>query len=114
MRDYYRGVGIKIALDDTGSGYASLAVAMDLQPDIIKIDMSLVRAIDIDLARQSLVAAIQELAEKIGAAVVAEGVETVGQLEVLGQIGVRYGQGFLFGRARGVPAAPSASPSQPA
>ncbi len=97
-RDYFRSVGVKIALDDTGSGYASMAAAMDVAPDIIKVDLSLVRTIDIDQARQALVRALQELADKLGAEVVAEGIETEAELNTLRNMGIAYGQGFFFGK----------------
>jgi EAL domain-containing protein (putative c-di-GMP-specific phosphodiesterase class I) len=96
MRDYYRSVGIRIALDDVGSGYASLATAMDLRPDVMKIDMALVRSIEADAARQALVDAIVRLADKIGTTVVAEGIETLAQLDTLRELGVPLGQGYLF------------------
>lgn len=105
-RDYFRELGISIALDDTGSGYASMAAAMDVSPDIIKIDMTLVRAIDTDAARQALVRALVQLSMTMGADVVAEGIEQESELETLKALGVTLGQGYLFGRAAPFDGAP--------
>ncbi|RMF75097.1 MAG: EAL domain-containing protein [Acidobacteria bacterium] len=98
--DHFRRIGIRIALDDVGSGYASMAAAMDLEPDLIKIDMSLVRSSDADVARQALIASLCALAGKLGAEVVAEGIETEAELETMRRLGVHYGQGYLLGRGR--------------
>ena len=98
--DHFRRIGIHIALDDVGSGYASMAAAMDLEPDVIKIDMSLVRSADADIARQALIASLCALAGKLGAEVVAEGIETEAELDTMRRLGVHYGQGFLLGRGR--------------
>ncbi len=98
--DHFRRIGIRIALDDVGSGYASMAAAMDLEPDLIKIDMSLVRSADADVARQALITSLCALAGKLGAEVVAEGIETEAELDTMRRLGVQYGQGFLLGRGR--------------
>lgn len=98
--DHFRRIGIRIALDDVGSGYASMAAAMDLEPDVIKIDMSLVRSADADVARQALITSLCALAAKLGAEVVAEGIETEAELDTMRRLGVHYGQGYLLGRGR--------------
>ena len=95
--DFYRNLGIRIALDDVGSGYASMAAVLDIKPDVIKIDLTLIRSVDQDPARQELVNTLNHLAQKIGAVVIAEGIETREELEALQRIGVPYGQGYLFG-----------------
>jgi EAL domain-containing protein (putative c-di-GMP-specific phosphodiesterase class I) len=97
-RDYYRGLGIKFALDDTGAGYASLEAMMQVAPDYVKVTASLVKTINADPARHALMDALQNMARAIGAAIVAEGIETPEELAALQELGVDYGQGFILGR----------------
>ncbi|HIG70142.1 MAG: EAL domain-containing protein [Myxococcales bacterium] len=98
MRDYYRSLGFQFALDDTGTGYAGLEELLELEPDYIKIDRSMVSGVDQDPARQDVLAAVLQLAEKMGAEVIGEGLDTLEELEMLGSLGIRFGQGWLFGR----------------
>lgn len=93
-----RDAGARLALDDTGAGFAGLRHLLHLHPDIIKLDISLVTGIETDPARRALAAALLSFAEDIGAQVVAEGVETAAQAEVLTALGVRWAQGWLYGR----------------
>lgn len=88
----------KIAIDDVGAGYAGLRYLVDLAPDLLKLDISLTKNIDYDLARQALAAAIVHFAKAIGSEVVAEGIERQGELDTLGELGVRYGQGYHFAK----------------
>lgn len=90
--------GLRLAVDDAGAGFASLRHIVELRPDIIKIDRSLVAAIDSDLSRRSAVTTFVLLALDIGAAVVAEGVETEAELKALMSLGVDAVQGFLVAR----------------
>ena len=90
--------GLRVAVDDVGAGYASLRHALQLAPDMVKMDISLTRGIDRDTGRRALAAALISFAEETSMAIVAEGIETVGELETLRQLGVRYGQGFHLGR----------------
>jgi EAL domain-containing protein (putative c-di-GMP-specific phosphodiesterase class I) len=99
VADSCRELGIKIAIDDAGTGYANLEAIMEIAPDYIKADMALVRGVDEDLSRQEVVRAINSVALGIGAEVVAEGIETEGELRTLRELGIRYGQGFYFGAA---------------
>jgi EAL domain-containing protein (putative c-di-GMP-specific phosphodiesterase class I) len=99
VRDYYRKLGLQIALDDTGAGYASLEAVMELSPDYIKVDRAFVSGIDEDLARQELLRALRAVADSIGAKIIGEGLDTLQELETLGRLGIPYGQGWLFGRA---------------
>ena len=99
VSDSCREVGVRIAIDDAGTGYASLEAIMEITPDFIKTDMGLVRGIDSDPPRQEVVRALASVARGIGAQVIAEGIETEGELRALRELGVRYGQGFLFGAA---------------
>ncbi|UCF69589.1 MAG: EAL domain-containing protein [Acidobacteriota bacterium] len=97
-RDYYKGLGFRMALDDTGAGYASLEAVMELAPKFIKVDMSLVRSIDTDPTRQAMLKALHSVADHLGASVIGEGVETESELLTIQQLGIPYGQGYLFGR----------------
>jgi EAL domain-containing protein (putative c-di-GMP-specific phosphodiesterase class I) len=98
VRDYYRKLGFQIALDDTGVGYASLEAVMELSPDYIKMDRTFVSRIDEDPARQELLRALCSVAEQIGAQIIGEGLDTLEELETLGRLGIRFGQGWLFGK----------------
>ena len=93
-----REAGARLALDDTGAGFAGLRHLLHLHPDIIKLDISLVTGIETDPARRALAAALLSFAGEIGAEVVAEGVETAAQADVLTSLGVRWAQGWLYGR----------------
>ena len=93
-----RQTGVGFALDDVGTGFSNLAHIINFAPDIIKLDIELVRGIDIDPVRRSLARAMVSLAQETGAEVVAEGVEREEEREALLAVGVRRGQGFLFGR----------------
>lgn len=86
----------RIAIDDVGAGYAGLRHIIDLAPALLKLDMSLTRAIDSDPARRALTSALVRLAEEIGCKIVAEGIEHEAEREVLLSLGVDYGQGYLF------------------
>ena len=98
VRDYYKKLGFQIALDDTGSGYQSLESVMELSPEFIKVDKSLVQGIDADPARQELLRALRSVAERIGARIIGEGLDTLEELETLGRLGIPFGQGWLFGK----------------
>ncbi len=97
MRDSWRALGIRIAVDDAGAGYASLEAIMEITPDFLKADMRLVRGIDSDPPRQEVLRALNAVARRIGAEVIAEGIETEDELRVLRQLGIPYGQGYHFG-----------------
>ncbi len=105
MRDHYKEMGFQIALDDTGVAYGSLEAVMELAPDFIKVDLSLVRGIDTDPPRQELFRALHAVAGKLGGQIIAEGIETTEELDTLRGLGIPYGQGYLFGRAAPLPRA---------
>ena len=90
--------GIRVAVDDTGAGYASLSHVLQLRPSIIKIDRSLVADIAQDAARRSLVTSLVLLALDLGASVTGEGIETATELETLKLLGVDTGQGYLLAK----------------
>jgi EAL domain-containing protein (putative c-di-GMP-specific phosphodiesterase class I) len=94
--DGYREVGIQIAIDDFGAGHSGLNLLADLQPDMIKLDMNLVRGIESRGPRQSITRAIATVCGDLGIDVVAEGVETLEEFAWLEHEGVRLFQGYLF------------------
>lgn len=96
--DRLRAMGVRVAVDDAGSGYATLQHVLNLRPDVIKLDRALVTGIDTDAARRALAGALLTFARDIGATVVAEGIENAREQTVLRRLGVRYGQGYHLGR----------------
>ena len=88
----------RIAVDDLGAGYAGLASFAALEPEIVKIDMSLVRGVDESIVRQRLVKSIAQLCRDMEILVVAEGVETKGEHEMLAKLGCDLLQGYLFAK----------------
>ncbi|WP_232629463.1 sensor domain-containing phosphodiesterase [Methylobacterium sp. Leaf118] len=104
-----RARGLRLAIDDVGAGHATFRHVLDLSPELIKLDMSLIRGIDGDPARRALAEAITAYGRRIGCEVVAEGVETSAEYVALRDIGVTRAQGYLLGRpmpiaqARGLP-----------
>lgn len=90
--------GVRIAVDDAGAGFASLRHILRLAPSIIKIDMALTRRIERDRAERAMTRALISFADEIGAAVVAEGVESEAEVDALAGLGVHLGQGFHLGR----------------
>jgi EAL domain-containing protein (putative c-di-GMP-specific phosphodiesterase class I)/CheY-like chemotaxis protein len=93
-----RARGFRLAIDDLGAGYAALSSFASLEPDLVKIDMSLVRGLDQNQTRRKLVTSIVELCRDLRILVVAEGVETTAERDVLLQVGCDLLQGYLFGR----------------
>jgi EAL domain-containing protein (putative c-di-GMP-specific phosphodiesterase class I) len=96
--DPLRRRGLQLAVDDAGAGFASLRHILELQPDVIKIDRSLVAGLDTDGARRTVVTTFVLLALEIGASVTAEGVECPHELSTLADLGVDSVQGFLLAR----------------
>jgi blue light- and temperature-responsive anti-repressor len=94
----YRSEGIRLAIDDFGAGYAGLNLLAEFQPDIVKIDMGLVRDINSKGPRQAIVRAVVQACTDLGLEVLAEGVESREELNWLAQRGIQLFQGFLFGR----------------
>jgi EAL domain-containing protein (putative c-di-GMP-specific phosphodiesterase class I) len=90
--------GLRLAVDDAGAGYSSLRHILNMQPDFIKLDITLTRNIDLDPARKALAQALVGFALDTGSKIIAEGVERPSELEALRSIGVRKVQGYLLGR----------------
>jgi EAL domain-containing protein (putative c-di-GMP-specific phosphodiesterase class I) len=93
-----RELGFRIAVDDLGAGYAGLASFALLEPEIVKLDMSLVRDIDASTVKQRVVRSMTDLCTDMGLLVVAEGVETREERETLTELGCDLLQGYLFAR----------------
>ncbi|HTC85401.1 MAG TPA: EAL domain-containing response regulator [Candidatus Acidoferrum sp.] len=97
------GVRFRVAIDDAGAGYASMQHVVELEPSLVKLDISLIRGIDRDPARQALVAGMRFFADRVGFRILAEGIETEEEFATLGSLGVPLGQGFLLGRPAALP-----------
>jgi EAL domain-containing protein (putative c-di-GMP-specific phosphodiesterase class I) len=93
-----RALGFRIAIDDLGAGYSGLASVVSLEPDVIKLDMSLVRAVDESSMKQKLVRAVSDLCRRLGILLVAEGVETPAERDMLVELGCSLLQGYLHGK----------------
>jgi EAL domain-containing protein (putative c-di-GMP-specific phosphodiesterase class I) len=91
-----RDAGFRIAVDDLGAGYSGLSTFTHLEPEFVKLDLSLVRGIDRNPTQLRVVGAITRLAKELGMTVVAEGVETIPESEALRELGCDLLQGFLF------------------
>jgi EAL domain-containing protein (putative c-di-GMP-specific phosphodiesterase class I)/DNA-binding response OmpR family regulator len=89
---------IRFAIDDTGAGFANFRPIVELHPDFVKLDIGLIRAIDSDPARQAFVSGMDYFATRAGCALIAEGVETDGERDMLRTLAVPLGQGYLLGR----------------
>ena len=94
----YRNMGFLTALDDFGAGYAHLNLLADFQPDIIKLDMKLVRDIDTDGVRQIIVESMLDICRRLNIRVIAEGIETAAEYATLHEMGIHLFQGYLFAR----------------
>jgi EAL domain-containing protein (putative c-di-GMP-specific phosphodiesterase class I) len=94
----YREFGFMTALDDFGAGYAGLGLLAKFQPDLIKMDMEVLRGVDASMPRQAIVKGLKNIADELGIQILAEGVETETEFKILGAIGVRLFQGYYFGR----------------
>lgn len=101
--EWLRHRGCRIAIDDVGAGFASFAHVLRLLPDVLKIDISITRGIDTDPARRGLARGIVTMAREIGASVVAEGIETQGELNTALDVGVDAAQGYFLARPGPLP-----------
>ena len=94
----YQARGFTTAIDDFGAGYAGLGLLADLRPDMLKLDMALIRGINDSAARRTIVASVVKMAEDLGISCIAEGIETAAELKALREIGLRFCQGYLLAR----------------
>lgn len=94
----FRDRGMKLAADDTGAGYAGFRHLLSLDPDIIKLDISLIRGIDHDPARRALATSLVSFAADTERTLVAEGIETADELDTVRELSVRWGQGYHLAR----------------
>lgn len=92
----YRSMGFLTAIDDFGAGYAGLGLLSKFQPDIVKIDMDLIRGIDTDRVKRIILAPTLKMLRDLGVEVICEGVETIGEMQVLQEMGVELMQGYLL------------------
>jgi diguanylate cyclase (GGDEF)-like protein len=100
-----RGLGVEVALDDFGTGYSSLKYLQHFMPNTLKVDRSFVSGLASASRDVEIVRAVIEVARTLGMRVIAEGIESTSQLDVLRSLGCEYGQGFLFSKALGASAA---------
>lgn len=94
----YRELGFTTAIDDFGTGHAGLALLAEVQPDLVKLDMEIVRGIDTSPPRQAIVEAMVSLCHRLRIGLIAEGIETEAELRMLRGLGIRLAQGYLLGR----------------
>jgi len=105
VREQLRAVGVRLAVDDAGAGYASFRHIVRLRPDVIKLDRGIISGIDTEPAQQALAGALVAYAHEVGAVVVAEGIETADELATVSCLGVDAVQGYLLGRPTDEPGA---------
>ena len=94
----YQDMGFGTALDDFGAGHAGLGLLAQFQPDVIKLDMELIRGVDASLPRRMIVEGLVRMCREMGLILIGEGVETEAELETLLGLGIRYIQGFVIAR----------------
>lgn len=97
LREYQR-CGFKTAIDDFGAGYAGISLLADFQPDLVKLDMGLIRNLDTDRARRTIVRNLARMCGEMNIQVIAEGVETAGERDALRDAGIHLMQGYFFAR----------------
>jgi EAL domain-containing protein (putative c-di-GMP-specific phosphodiesterase class I) len=93
-----RALGYRIAVDDLGAGYAGLTSFAHLEPEVVKVDMSLIRGIDQSRMKQKLLGSIVSLCRDLGIEIIAEGIETEAERDALVRVGGDLCQGYLFAR----------------
>ena len=95
-----RELGFRVAIDDAGAGHSCLQSLVEVRPDWVTLDMSLIRGVDTNEVKRDLVASLIGFGERTGMKLITEGIETMSQLTTLQSLGARYGQGFLLSRPR--------------
>jgi len=94
----YRAMGFKTAIDDFGAGYAGLGLLSEFQPDLVKLDMELIRGLQNSAVKRAIVRNTLNMLRDLGVTPICEGVETIGEFEALRELGVNLMQGFLFAK----------------
>ena len=100
---HYQGEGFSIALDDLGAGYSSLRLWLEVQPEFVKIDRHFINGVEDDRVKREFVRSMLNIARSVNSQVIAEGIETQHEFEVLQEMGVDYLQGYYFARPNPVP-----------
>ncbi|OQB09964.1 MAG: Phytochrome-like protein cph2 [Deltaproteobacteria bacterium ADurb.Bin207] len=98
MQEICSRSGAKLVIDDLGAGFSNLKRVIDLEPSIVKLDRELVRGLDVNPRQRVLFQHVVRMCKELGASVVAEGIETVAELEAVRKAGADYGQGYLMAR----------------
>jgi hypothetical protein len=100
LRDAVRDLGrdLRVAVDDAGAGVANFGHIIELRPDLVKLDISIVRGVNTDVGRQALVVGMRHFSRTAGCRLIAEGVETEEEARTLTALSVEFGQGYWFGR----------------
>jgi EAL domain-containing protein (putative c-di-GMP-specific phosphodiesterase class I) len=98
LREVCSRPGVHLVVDDLGAGYSNLKLIADLEPHVVKLDRKLIQDIDRKPRQQKLVSVVVHLCKEMGAAVVAEGIETADEFSAVSDCGAQYGQGFLFAK----------------
>lgn len=101
---HYRDMGFQIAMDDLGEGFSGLRLWSELRPEFVKIDMHFIQGINHDPVKLQFVRSIQEIAEKSGCQVIAEGIETQAELLLIRDLNIAFGQGYHLARPNAKPA----------
>jgi len=114
VREAVRELGrdIRLAVDDAGAGVANFGHIIDLRPDFVKLDISLVRRVNANLGRQAMVVGMRHFSRTAGCRLIAEGIETVEEARTLTALGVEFGQGYLFGHPEPVELWAAAAPGE--
>jgi EAL domain-containing protein (putative c-di-GMP-specific phosphodiesterase class I) len=109
----FRNAGFRVAIDDLGEGFSSLRLWSELRPDFVKIDLHFVQGISRDPLKRQFLHSLQQIAERCDTALVAEGVENREDLNVLGELGIAYAQGYFIDRPSQEPRAEPKSGEAP-
>jgi EAL domain-containing protein (putative c-di-GMP-specific phosphodiesterase class I) len=94
----YKEMGFTVAIDDFGAGYAGLNLLSDFRPDIVKLDMELIRGVDADRGRRAILRGVIGICDDLGIRVVAEGIETQAEFDALRDLGITLFQGYLIAK----------------
>ncbi|MBV8464786.1 MAG: EAL domain-containing protein, partial [Burkholderiales bacterium] len=101
--DRFKTVGVPVAIDDLGEGFATLRLWSELRPNFVKIDKHFISGLHLDPVKQQFVAAIQRIASESGTRTIAEGIELIEELHLVKKLGLDYAQGFFLGRPEAAP-----------